>query len=275
LVPAYPSPHLVACRTIIAKCVQEQGGLFRAIEYVHWYDPVFRDVLDGNSGLFVIPSTEPIPERLLRSFAAIDRKVVFFDTDLTTAGLVSIELFPDQHIRKVLGLLRDFGASRIDCLNSQGTNQEILRRIELWGRFREAAGREGELWDAPTPAYGDPLAGGHRLMRSLLDRNRRPEAVLCTTQPAALGAIRACYEAGLRVGTDIAIATVNNEPTGRYFCPSLTGLDMPDVDDLVVRCLEWFAKPGMSWKGPLRLEPRRAKLLRGESTGSVAAAVRA
>jgi hypothetical protein len=272
LVPAFPSPHLLACRSMIAKCVSERGGLFRAVEYVHWYDPVVREALDGNSGLIVIPNTEPIPLRLLREFAVPDRQVVFFDTDLTEAGLPCIELFPDRHIEKLLRLLSSAGRTRIDCLNSQGHNHEILRRIELWRTFCRTAGNSGTLWDAPAPAYGDPLGGGYRLMRSLLDRDGRPEVMLCTTQPAALGAIRACYDAGLVVGADISIATMNNEPTGWYFCPSLTGLEMPEVTDLIARCLDWFAKPGTPWSGPLRLEPRRARLLKGESTGSAGVA---
>lgn len=272
LVPAYPSSHLMACRSLIAKCVGESGGIFRAVEYVHWYDPVVREALEGDSGLIVIPNTEPIPARLLREFAAPGRQVVFFDTDVAEMGLACIELFPDRHIEKVLRLLAAGGGARIDCLNSQGHNHEILRRIEQWRTFCERAGISGTLRDVPAPPYGDPLRCGYRLMQTVLSESDRPESLICTTQPAALGAIRACYEAGLTVGTDIAIATINNEPTGRYFCPSLTGLEMPDIDDLVGRCLDWFATPGAPWQGPLRLEPRRARILKGESTGSTEAA---
>lgn len=269
LVPAFPSPHLMACRSMIARSAKERGVLFRAVEYVHWYDPVVQEALDGGSGLMIIPNTEPIPARLLREFAAPGRQTVFFDTDLTTAGLPSIELFPDQHIEKLLQLLRDAKPARIDCLNSQGHNHEILRRIEIWRAFRVTHAIDGTLWDVPAPAYGDPLGGAYRSMRSLLDQGERPESLLCTTQPAALGAIRACYDSGLVVGVDVAIATINNEPTGRYFCPSLTGLEMPRISKLVAHCLDWFARPGTAWQGPLRLEPRRAKLLKGESTGSM------
>ncbi|MGI9178562.1 MAG: GntR family transcriptional regulator, partial [Pirellulales bacterium] len=38
LAPAYPSTHLLRCREIISRRCAAAGLLFRAVEYVHWFD---------------------------------------------------------------------------------------------------------------------------------------------------------------------------------------------------------------------------------------------
>ena len=268
LTPAYPSPHLIRCRLAISEAATSRKIQVRPVEYMHWHDPIVKEALEGSDAVMVIPSTEPIPERLLAAFASRDHKVVFFDHDMSGHGIPSIRLFSKQHTVKVFEHLWSLGHRRIDCLNAQGHNEEIDRRIEEWRAWIGDRGIAGMLRDRPTPAYGDPLEQGYLAMREILDgAAEKPGAIVCTTQPAAIGAIRACHEAGLLVGRDISICTINNEPTGRYFCPSLTGLEMPDVEPLLEHCFAWFARPGEPWTGSLTLAPRRADFFVGESTG--------
>lgn len=269
LTPAYPSPHLVRCRLAISQAADQQNVLFRPVEYVHWHDPVVKEALEGSDGLLVIPSTEPIPQALLRAFSAGEDKVVFFDDDMTAHGIPSIRLFASGHIAQLFDHLWKRGHRRIDCLNAQGRNDEIDRRIGEWRAWLEARGASGALWDRPAEPFADALVTGYEAMRQVLGARDRPGALVCTTQPAALGAIRACHDAGLAVGRDIAICTINNEPTGRYFCPSLTGLEFPKVEPLLQPCFHWFASPRRKWEGGLRIVPRKADLFTGESTGAV------
>ena len=95
--------------------------------------------------------------------------------------------------------------------------------------------------------------------------------------------MRACYEAGLAVGRDVAVCTINNEPTGWYFCPSLTGLEAPDFEPLLEPCFRWFAAGSegdesvdadQGWEGDLLIEPEDIPLFIGESTDPERAAQR-
>ena len=61
LTPAYPSSHFIACRLAITQAAEKFKVQFRAVEYVHWHDPVMKEALDGSDAVLVIPSTEPIP----------------------------------------------------------------------------------------------------------------------------------------------------------------------------------------------------------------------
>lgn len=268
LTPAYPSSHLVRCRLEVMRAAEAAGARFRPVEYFHWHDPIVREALDGSDGLVVIPSTEPIPDRLLADFASTDHKVVFFDQDMTAHGIPSVTLFSSDHLWRLLDHVHRLGHTSLHCLNAQGHNEEIERRIGEWRRWCAARGVAGDLWDHPAPPFTDPMSQGYEAMRRIFEaEDVVGDAIVCTTQPAALGAIRACHEAGLDVGTDVSVCTMNNEPTGRYFCPSLTGLEMPDVAPLLARCFAWFAGAERPWQGPLNIAPHSPVVLDGESTG--------
>lgn len=268
LTPAYPSTHFVHCRMALSKITKARDIQFRPVEYMHWDDSIVRDAIDGSDGLIVIPSTDPIPARVLKALSDPASKVVFFDGDLTEQGLPSVRLFADAHLTELFEHLWSLGHRRIDCLNTQGHNNEIHRRISHWRAWLGERGGEGVLWDNPAPPYEDPIERAHGTMNSALKRPGRPEgAVVCTTQPAAIGTMRACHDRGLKVGRDLSICTINNEPTGRFFYPSLTGLEMPDIEPLLDDVLRWFTKPDTPWKGTLQIEPTAPLLFTGESTG--------
>lgn len=268
LTPAYPSAHFMHCRLAISRAAEKHNVQFRPVEYMHWYDPAVNEALQGSDGLLIIPSTEPLPEKVLKELASPDQKVVFFDDDMTEHGIPSIRLFAREHISQLFEYLWSLGHRKLHCLNAQGHNPEIDRRIHHWQSWLEEHDGEGVLWDEPAPPYEDVISRAYQTMRKIVSEDREiHDAIVCTTQPAALGAIRACYEKGLHIGEDVSICTINNEPTGRFYCPTLTGLEMPDIEDLMSHCFSWFADSEASWSGPLRAVPEQVLLFKGESTG--------
>jgi DNA-binding LacI/PurR family transcriptional regulator len=267
LTPAYPSAHFLRARLAVAEAAGQRNALFRPAEYVHWDDAIVRDALDGSDGLIVMPSTEPIPARLMTSFAEKQNKVVFLDADETAHGIPSIRLFAHPHIAALFEHLWELGHRRIDCFNAQGHADEIHARVNEWRTWLADRGGEGELWDHPTPPYGDVTPNAHKSMLNVLSEcDHDLSAIVCTTQPAAVGVIRACRDKGLEVGRDVSVCTINNEPTGRFSVPSLTGLEMPDLAPLLGRCFDWFASEDEGWSGDLLIEPDEPQLFKGEST---------
>ncbi|MEL6330595.1 MAG: substrate-binding domain-containing protein [Planctomycetota bacterium] len=267
LMPAYPAAHLVRSRLAITMAAKNLGFQVRPFEYMYWDDPIVKECLESSNGLILIPSSEPIPDRLARQFAEPSSKVVAFDTDLSALGIVSIELFPDEHIRLVLDHLAELGRGRVECLNTQGRNEEVERRIGLWRNWIRTTHVDGALIDDPAPAYESALARAHKTMLGFLERRSDPvDTIFCTTSPAAIGAIRACADVGIRVGEDVRICAVNNEPSGRYSVPSITGLEMPDIQRTFDRLAGWLSGQEAAWAGPLALTPEAPVLFIGEST---------
>lgn len=268
LIPAYPSTHLMRCRLDLTRAMDRRGFQHRTVEYLHWDDSVVSQALDGADGVLVIPMTEPMPARILRQFQSAEARVAAFDGDFTRFGLPSVRLFAREHIELVLEHLLRLGHRRIDCLNTQGHNGEIDVRIEIWRSWLGSRGCRGELWDDPAAAHTDAIERAHGAMARVL-RGHRDEldSVICTTQPAAIGAMRACRDVGVEVGRDISVCTMNNEPTGRFLCPSLTGLEMPDIAPLLEGCFDWFAGERDGFGSEVEIFPSHPVLFEGESTG--------
>ncbi len=70
-------------------------------------------------------------------------------------------------------------------------------------------------------------AGGYDAMRTLLDLAEPPTAVFAVNDLAALGAIRAIAEAGLRVPEDVSVVGFNDLFQATYTMPQLTTLQVP------------------------------------------------
>ncbi|MEM7754412.1 MAG: LacI family DNA-binding transcriptional regulator [Planctomycetota bacterium] len=270
LAPAFATTHLARCRLGVTTAADNDDRVrLRSLEYLHWDDAVVREAVENSDGCIIIPSTEKIPDRVMKVFKAQSTKVVFLDANLTDQGLVSVRLVAEEYIAEIFEHLRSLGHRRIDCLNTQGRVDEIESRIDQWRRFIGAHGLQGTLFDDPAPPYTDPTSRAHRKMHEVLEQHRgQLSALVCTTSPAALAAMRACHDLGVKVGSEVSICTINNEPTGKYFFPSLTGLEMPDIGPMLERCFEWFAAaPDAPWTHDLLITPAESTLLKGESTG--------
>ncbi|HWB54130.1 MAG TPA: substrate-binding domain-containing protein, partial [Tepidisphaeraceae bacterium] len=124
----------------------------------------------------------------------------------------------------------------------------------------------GELHERQTRSFEDATPAAYDQMRELLDMGPlESTAFVGTTFPAAVGAMRACWERKLTVGQDVSICAVNIESPARFMSPSVTGLDTPKLSRLLAQCFDWFTND-IEWVGPKLLEPTRAELFHGEST---------
>jgi LacI family transcriptional regulator len=91
---------------------------------------------------------------------------------------------------------------------------------------------------------GEPLSGievaacapnqidestGYQVMRDLLNRREvpPPQAIFCAGDLLAIGAMRACHEAGLRVPDDVSVIGGTGTDVGAYTQPPLTTMAQP------------------------------------------------
>ena len=127
----------------------------------------------------------------------------------------------------------------------------------------------GEFLERPTRSFADATPAAYEAMRGLIEQgSMKSTAFVGTTFPAAVGAIRACWERGLVVGQNVSICAINIEAPARFMTPSITGLDTPNLSTLLARCFDWFTQD-RDWTGARRLEPGQAEFAQGESTGAL------
>lgn len=96
--------------------------------------------------------------------------------------------------------------------------------------FQEAlAGHADVTVLPPSVPGGFQVEDGYRSANALLEHSPRPSAIFCTNDHAAIGAVRAVTEHGLRVGRDIALVGYNDIPQVAYLETSLTSVrtDIP------------------------------------------------
>lgn len=267
LYPAYPSNYLTQLRGVVSDNAKSRGISLRPVQFIHWDERTVLEAVEQAKGTLVIPHGPRMPERLAEIFCS--NKVVILDGDFTGNHLPSIRLFADRCINTVFEHLHKLGHRHIDCINTQNRNLEIDRRIDLWSRWLEKRGLQGQLWNDPAPVYTDPTIVAYEMMSKILKQKKsRATAFVGTTCPAAIGAIRACWEKRINVGSDLSICSVNIEPPARFFCPSISGLDTPDLSKVLDHCFDWFFN-GSDWDGSKLIEPKESLLFKGESTGKL------
>ncbi|MGJ6981676.1 LacI family DNA-binding transcriptional regulator [Aestuariimicrobium soli] len=152
--------------------------------------------------------------------------------------LVSVDSVPASHAmtEHLIGL----GRRRIAAIGREviAPDGQATSSVRLQG-YRQALAEAGLPYDdALVVGVREYSRGdGYAAMRTLLDLPEPPDAVYCFNDLMAIGAIRACHDAGLRVPDDVAVAGFDNITEGRYSTPRLTTI-APDLDALVAAVLD-------------------------------------
>lgn len=229
--PAFDSYYLMRCRQMLEREAAGRNCLFRAVSYMHWNDPAIQEALNGFDGLFLISTAELLDESTREKFRIHRKQIITIDLDLTDLGIPRIALFDSSCVRIVLDHLIATGHRSIDCLNTQPCDVEIQRRIAVWRQWRDQRRFTGTLHNHPVEPYTDSALGARDAIGHLLDSGkwRLPDAIFCTNEAAAYGVLRALRDHGLEGGREISVAAVGDGGQARYFCPSITCVEMSDA----------------------------------------------
>jgi LacI family transcriptional regulator len=132
------------------------------------------------------------------------------------------------------------------------------------------SGNGNGSWSENTGHHPMSPEIGYVPMKKLLDRTREFTAVFCFNDIAAIGAIRALIEAGLRVPADVSVVGFDDIQSAAFCTPSLTTVRQP-LNEMGKRgariLLERIAHPDQTeLTAEVVIEP---ELVVRESTGPV------
>lgn len=104
---------------------------------------------------------------------------------------------------------------------TDGTLYDDMRRIAFFEYCTLHQLTNTLLEDAFT------IESGYRMTKQLIAQNACLDALVCASDAIALGAIRACNEAGIEVGKDVSITGFNDISSAAYATPPLTTIHAP------------------------------------------------
>ena len=212
-----------------------------------------QDVADRTGYAVMLHNTDRKQERIVRHIYLLREKSV--DGVIFCGGIISgyetLSILKELKERVVVVGRHevDFPAVMVD--NMGGATQAVQHLIDLGHRriasisgpegsstatdrltgYRNALAQNGLSFDEGLVRRGTwSPESGYLLARELLQREERPTAIFCANDQMAFGVIKAARELRLAVPKDLAVVGFDNVPTGSYFDPPLTTVEIPMYD---------------------------------------------
>jgi LacI family transcriptional regulator len=232
---------------VIARALVQARSYSLGIIIPDLHNPFFADVVAGvervateeGYAVLLCNATEVSPERHIEMLRARQIDGIIIDavgaSSLDSATLADLNAVlidePSENHLAVLSDAVEAGRLAAGHLLSLGHTRFGLigPASDLWAvrmrerGFMQALREEGlRVASSHLRRAAPTVEGGRAAMRALLAESVRPTAVFCTNDLLALGALKACMEAGVQVPQAMSICGCDDIETARLVTPELT-----------------------------------------------------
>jgi LacI family transcriptional regulator len=181
-------------------------------------------------------------------------------------GVTNVVVDNDRAAELTLDHLIALGHTRIAFMRGQDFTTDARPRWEALMRAAQARGLtvdHGLTLQLVSPLHSPEMSYG--VVKDLLAKRRDFTAVVCFSDLAAVGCVRALHDAGCRVPQDVSVVGFDDIEGIAYVIPSLTTVHQPMTQIGAAAARVLLAKMKNEPTGPLvKLEPQ---LVVRESTG--------
>lgn len=108
--------------------------------------------------------------------------------------------------------------------------------------LKKATSAAGLKFTSVISGEKEPFAAGMGVTRQLLEAGSNADALVCTTDLIAMGALHALREAGITVPGQIAVTGFDDIPTAAQFIPPITTICQP-IQEMVRRAFKAIIEP--------------------------------
>jgi DNA-binding LacI/PurR family transcriptional regulator len=157
--------------------------------------------------------------------------------------------------------LIELGHRRIAWL--QGPDRNAQERFQGYCRALKQAGLKIDRNLSVTGGWG--FEEGARITAELIARGKSFSAVIASSDPVAVGAIKVLTEAGFRVPADISIIGAGNHDFARFVTPTLTSIEQYP-GEIGRRAVDMLFERIQAPESPLRRRAIKPRLMVREST---------
>jgi DNA-binding LacI/PurR family transcriptional regulator len=197
--------------------------------------------------------------------------LVFPDAPKGFLNVSSVKINYANGMRQAIQHLKELGHKRIAYLSGNLKLSGMANRMRA---FREATKAAGLPWDtslvidAPHTFEGGVIGG-----MKLLEMPKRPTAIVCCNDVAAIGVLKSLRSSKLRVPQDMSIIGLDDLHMSRYSEPALTSIRFSpsELARLVFQALLQDIEPRTTSSAPSKFEYQTQLVIR-ESVGAPRAA---
>lgn len=198
-----------------------------------------------------------IPTMLINGKIAANR-IGYVNNESYAGAIQAMEYLAECGHRKIGFLCNALEAS-------ENHQQRLQAYLDVMARINPDYNKG---WIIPHQPTNETTQAGYNQCGQLLEMFPEVTAIFCTNDEMAIGAIKACWDANLRVPEDISIIGFDDIPYGRYLHPALTTVKQPltELGFLAIKSLDEFLKKE---KGNLPEKTLNTKLIIRDSVAKI------
>lgn len=212
----------------------------------------------------------PIPyhQALFNDLRAVPMPSVYLDDDHPAGARHYVKIDRTSGIRQTARHLHELGHHSVwYFLNSRDLKKEFPPRAKRLFLYQRALRKHGIKMGYDTTLVANTGDDGHACVRRLLAANKkRPTALICGNDLAALGALAALHDAGIAVPEEISVLGFDDIEPARMVRPALTTVRQPvaAIGVAVDMLMELMKNPNSRAVQPVTLE---CELIVRDTTG--------
>lgn len=167
----------------------------------------------------------------IKNFRELTSSIIFLDMPVDDTSISTITLDFEQAIKAGLDYLTSLGHKKIGFLGGK----EYLADGQLFPDMRKTLFikycQEHDILYEPYIIEEEfTTESGYLMMCQLLEQNDLPSALMASSDPIAIGALRALHDRGLRVPEDISLLGFDDTSLSSFTAPPLTTIHAPAYD---------------------------------------------
>jgi LacI family transcriptional regulator, galactose operon repressor len=203
--------YYLSIRLGVEKAAHEKG-----IELIKIFHDSFPQSLIPADGAIAIGKFD---QEEISKFKNIYKHIVFVDSSPDVSTFDSVIIDFEQAFKEAIDFLRSQHINKIGYIGGKEythtLKQPIVDRREKF--FRSYVKEHEHIHIGEFN-----ISSGYNLMKHIINKNKLVEAYIIASDNMAIGALRALYEANIRVPDDVSIISVNDIEQSAYTIPPLS-----------------------------------------------------
>lgn len=188
-------------------------------------DDLDQSILQGIDGLIALGK---FSSREMKELTIRYPVVIFLDMETETIEYNTIALDFSNTITQALSYLQELGHHKIGLLAGYEVLEDgSVYRDQRIKAFLNKAKQEGLEYNPYVLIDRYSKESGYSMMKTLFKGNSLPSALVCCSDPIAIGAMKAIQEEGLRIPEDIALIGFDDIQDASFTNPPLTTIHAP------------------------------------------------